>query len=164
MRKQLFLYLAIACFLGLLAIFVVDGYMGVYDTLDITASEFTRVIEPDQWNNNRYEPSISADWGSKVFFTYMVENRRFTGYQTAVNASVWKENEKLIDLFSQEKSAEPFDSLSADWILDSKELESLGFSAEQYTVKIERQGKEHTVLIRFNTPRLEVPVAPKPVP
>ena len=96
MRKNLFLYLSIACFLSLLAIFVIDGYMGIYDTLEVTADEHSQTIEPDQWNHNRYEPSIRAEWGSKVFFTYMVENRRFSNYTTPINASVWKENEKLI--------------------------------------------------------------------
>jgi len=164
MRKHLFLYLAIVCFLGLLAIFVADGYMGIYDTLEVTANEYNQTIEPDQWNHNQYERSIHAGWGSKVFFTYVVENHRFTGYTTSINASVWKENEKLLDLFSQEKSAEPFDRLSAEWILDSKELEFLGFSSEQYTVKIEREGTEHAVLVRFNTPRIVAPVEPRPVP
>ena len=164
MRKHLFLYLAIACFLSLLAIFVADGYMGIYDTLEVTADELTRIIELDQWDNNRYEPSMRAEWSSKVFFTYIVENHRFTGYTTAVSASVWKENEKLLDLFSQEKAAGPFDSLSAEWILDSKELESLGFSSEQYTVKIERDSAERIVLVRFNTPRIAPPIEPRPVP
>ena len=36
MRRHLFLYLALACFAGLIAISIVDGYMGIYNTVYIT--------------------------------------------------------------------------------------------------------------------------------
>ncbi|GAI56646.1 unnamed protein product, partial [marine sediment metagenome] len=39
MRKNLFLYLTLACFFGLIAIFIVDGYLGIYDTIYVTAGE-----------------------------------------------------------------------------------------------------------------------------
>ena len=48
-RRNLFLYLTLVCFLGLIAIFIVDGYMGVYDTVYITAGEREQKIESDVW-------------------------------------------------------------------------------------------------------------------
>ena len=161
MRRHLFLYLAIACFLVLLAIFVVDGYMGIYDTIHITAGEHKQMVEPDHWYRHRYDPSAGTVWGSKVFFTYTVENRRFSSYVTPVKASVWQEKEKVFDLFSQEESVEPFGKVIVAWTLDSNELESRGFSYGQYTVKIEREGAERNILVSFHTP---APTPPKPPP
>ena len=40
MRRHLFLYLALGCFAGLIAIFIVDGYVGIYDTVYVTAGEY----------------------------------------------------------------------------------------------------------------------------
>ncbi len=47
MRKNLFLYLALACFVGLIAIFVVDGYMGIYDTVYITTGKQEYKVDAD---------------------------------------------------------------------------------------------------------------------
>ena len=163
MRRHLFLYLAIACFLGLLAIFVLDGYMGIYDTIHITAGEYEQTIEPDRWQRDRLIHSSGTTWGGKVFFTYEVENRRFSSYVTPVKASVWREKEKVIDLFFEEESVEPFGKVTVEWILDSAELEACGFSYGQYTVKIEREGAERTIRVSFHTPE-QAPPKPPPRP
>lgn len=162
MRRHLFLYLAIACFFGLLAIFVVDGYMGIYDTVRVTAGEHEQTIEADRWYRNRYQPSAGATWGGKVFFTYELENRRFSRYVTPIEASVWKEKEKIINLFSGESSVEPFGKVSVEWTLDSAELETRGFSPGQYTVKIVREGAERTILVYFNVSPNGAPIKPPP--
>ena len=36
-RRNLFLYLTLACFLGIIAIFIFDGYVGIYDTIYVTS-------------------------------------------------------------------------------------------------------------------------------
>ena len=48
-RRNLFLYLTLVCFFGLIAIFIIDGYMGIYDTVYITAGEREQKIESDVW-------------------------------------------------------------------------------------------------------------------
>jgi len=48
-RRYLFLYLALACVAGLTAIFIVDAYLGIYDTVYVTAREYTQKIEADYW-------------------------------------------------------------------------------------------------------------------
>jgi hypothetical protein len=160
MRKTLYLYLAIACFLALLAIFVIDGYMGIYDTVKVTAGESEQTIEPDTWVRPRYQPSTGASWGTKIFFTYKLENRRFSSYATPIRASVWQEKEKVIDLFAADNEVATFGEVSVEWVLDSSELESRGFTAGQYTVIINREGAERSILIHFNTP---YPLPPQPV-
>jgi len=67
-------------------------------------------------------------------------------------ASVWKENEKIFDLFSEDRSIKPFDKVLVDWTLDSEELQSRGFSAGGYTVKIERKEIERKIFVNYRHP------------
>jgi len=159
MRRNPFLYLALACFIGLIAIFVFDGYLGIYDTISITAGEREQTVAPDHWYRYRYNPSVGVVWGEeRVFFSYEVDNRQFSGYVTTIQASVWKENEKVVDLFSEDKTIEPFDKIKVEWILDSEQLQTRGFSEGEYTVKIERKGVERKIIVGYHVP------APPPYP
>ena len=65
-----------------------------------------------------------------------VDNRRFSTYSTTIQASVWKENEKIMDLLAEDKVVKPFNKAIVEWTLDSKELEWRGEREGQYTVKI----------------------------
>jgi hypothetical protein len=153
MRRNLFLYLALACFVGIIAIFVFDGYLGIYDTINITAGEREQTVDPDHWYRYRYEPSVGAVWGEeRVFFSYKVNNRWFSSYVTLIQASVWQENEKVVDLFSEDKTIEPFDQVTVEWTLDSEQLQSLGFDHGEYTIKIERKGTERKVIVDYYLP------------
>jgi hypothetical protein len=169
MRGKLFLYLALACFLALIVIFIADGYMGVYDATYVTTGEREEVIETDYWL--RYPPSetyrvtyyVSAEWGQRVFFYYEIDNRQFSSYSTMVEASLWQENEKLLDLFSEQKTIEPFDKAVAEWTLSPDELEqpAVGVSS-QYTVKISYGEVERNIVVGYYYP--EEPVYPQKVP
>ncbi len=152
MRRFLFLSLALVCLLGLVAIFVVDGYMGIYDTIRTTAGEFEQVIEPDSWSRYYYQPSVDAIWDSKVFFVYEIDNRRLSAYATTIQASLWQENEKIMDLLTAEKAIKPFDEATVEWTVDPEELESRGFTEGQYTVKIEREGAERKIVVSYYIP------------
>jgi len=79
-RRSLFLYLALACFIGIIAIFVIDGYLGVYDALYITAGEREETIEPDFWQREDWVWSTRVNQGERVFFRYEVDNRQFSRY------------------------------------------------------------------------------------
>ena len=46
-RKMVYTYLTFARFLGSIAIFIVDGYLGIYNTTYATSGEYERKIEPD---------------------------------------------------------------------------------------------------------------------
>jgi hypothetical protein len=166
MRRNLFLYLALACFLALITIFVADGYMGVYDTIYVTSGEQQQVIEPDYWLQQYPQPPpgityyISAQWGQKVFFRYEIDNRRFASYSTVVGASVWQESEKVLDLFSEAKSIEPFDKVSVEWTLSTENLGQPAVGASnQYTVKISDGEVERNIVVDFYYPQ-EYPVPP----
>ncbi|UCC90137.1 MAG: hypothetical protein JSW24_03050 [Dehalococcoidia bacterium] len=166
-RRYLFLYLAIACIAGLVAIFIVDAYLGIYDTLYITTGEYEQKVEADWWMREETFWSTGARWGEKVSFRYEIENHQFSTYSTHIQASVWKENEKVIGLLSEDKSIGPFDKVTAEWTLSSEELESAGFGVDgyaDYTVKISYGDVERRIIVNFYYPEgSEYPV-PKPVP
>jgi len=175
--ERRFLYLAIACFVGLVTIFVVDGYMGIYDTVYVTVREYTQKIEADYWLQQRpeYAPVpvsgegdeiayyISASVDDNVSFRYVIENHQFSSYSTLVQASVWQENEKVLDLFSGHISASPLREATAEWRLSSDDL---GITAPtQYTVRINHGDIERRIIVDFysleespySIPKREVP-------
>lgn len=143
MRRNLFLYLAIACFIGLIAIFIFDGYIGIYDTVYITTGEREQQVDPDYWQRQlrgySYPYHIEATGGESVHFRYEIDNRRFSTYSATVEASVWKSNEKVVDLLSQDISVSAFDKVTMEWTLPTDMLEkpAVGVALE-YTVKIKR--------------------------
>ncbi len=156
--------MALACFLALIVIFITDGYMGIYDTTYVTAGERERVIEADYWLQEQPAPSeftidyyISTDWGQKVFFRYEIDNRLFSTYSTVIGASLWQENEKLLELFSEAKTIEPFGKAVAEWTLSPEELEQpVAGTSNQYTVKISWGEVERNIVVDFYYP-LEYP-------
>ena len=168
MRRNLFLYLAIACFAGLIAIFIVDGYMGIYDTVYVTAGEREQRIGPDYWQRQlrgyNYPYHMGAEWGEPVHFRYQIDNRRFSTYSTTVDVSVWKSNERIVDLFGENISVSAFDKGTMDWTLSAQELEKTGLGVGEYTVKIKRAEVELGRGIVLGFHYTAEPVYPKAVP
>lgn len=165
-RRDLYLYLTLLCFFAIIAIFVVDGYMGVYDTVTVTAGERPQKIDPDFWLRPEaltYETWVA--WGEKVFFSYEIANHRLTGYSTEVNASVWRSQEKVRDLITQTVSANGLQSVRVEWLVDTAELVpggiAQGQSAVQYSIRINRDNIERRIILNINPGSFPVP--PKPV-
>ncbi len=168
-QKNLFLFLALACFFGLVAIFIVDGYMGIYDTTYITAGEQEQKIEPDFWLRQDRIRSAGVDRGEKVFFRYEVDNRQFSTYVADIEASVWHSQEKVRDLISQQLIIGAFDKGQLEWLIDTTELLPSDIPPEQryeYTVIIKRGEIERKIIVYINQRSYpsEYPVKPVPVP
>ena len=166
-RKNLFLYLTLACFFGLIAIFIVDGYMGVYDSLEITAGERPQTIEPDEWLRQEKFGAIGVgvNWGEKVSFTYEVDNRLFSGYTADIEVSVWHSQEKVRDLLSQQILISAFDKGQLEWVLDTAELLPSDVSPErgyEFTVIIQRGQIERNIIVYINPSAYPPKVAPVP--
>src|SRR4030042_998052 len=87
-RKNLYLALTIAFFLAIIAIFIIDGYMGIYDTVTITTQEREEVIEPDYWSSD-YPQYTWVDEGQDMNFRYELDNRRFSTYSAEAEAAIW---------------------------------------------------------------------------
>ena len=162
--RNLFLYLALACFLGIIAIFVVDGYMGIYDTVYITAGEQERVIEADFWlrgyDDYYYEPTV-ANWGEKVFFRYEVDNRQFQSYSADIEVSLWRSQQKVLDLLSEEMQVASFDKGQLEWVVDTGELDTMPPEEfAEYTVIIKRGEIERKIILFLNrsSSNIAVPV------
>ncbi|MFC2045655.1 hypothetical protein ACFLUH_03145 [Chloroflexota bacterium] len=165
-RKYLFLYLAIACFAGMVAIFIVDGYLGIYDTVYVTAREYTQKIEADYWSrqSSAYYPTpeygdgsvyccIYTNAGDNIIFRYEIANHQFSTYATTVESSVWQQEEIIIDLASEDVEIDSFNTVSVEWKLSSEALENAGFDwvsgQNQYTVRINHGEVERRIIVEF---------------
>ncbi len=164
-QRNLFLYLTLVCFFCLIAIFIVDGYMGIYDTVHITAGEREQEIEPDVWLRQDRFWSAGVNWGEKAFFRYELANRQFSSYTADIEVSVWRMQEKLLDVLSQPIAVAPFDEGQLEWVIDTTELLPEDIPPEQsfeYTVLIKRGEIERKVILYINVP--VYPPKPAPVP
>lgn len=169
-RSNLYLYLALVCFAGILAIFVVDGYLGIYDKVYITSQEREQVIEPDYWQQRWVKESyggysLGARWGESIPFRYEVDNRNFSTYSTNVEVSVWRGGQEVIVLLEKtEISVAPFKKAVVDWTLRP---EGLGESSpvvgeyREYTVRIRLGEMERKIILSYYP---EAAVYPEKVP
>jgi len=169
-RSILYLYLALVCFAGILAIFVVDGYLGVYDTIYITTQEHQQVIGPDYWQQrwvkDSYEGySLGARWGEPIPFRYEIDNRNFSAYSANVDVSVWRGGQQVIVLLDKtEISAAPFKKAVIDWTLRAEDFgESSPVVGEyrEYTVRIRLGEMERKIILNYYP---EAAVYPEKVP
>jgi len=149
-HKNLYLYLTLLCFVGLIAIFIVDGYLGVYDTLYVPAGEREQKVEADQWLQWSQWGRAEVGWGEKALFRYEVDNRQFSTYKADIAVSVWHSQQKVRDLLSQPMSIAPFDKGQMEWTIDTKELLPSGITTEkgyEFTVIIKRGEIERKVIV-----------------
>ena len=155
MRKNLYLYLTLACFFGLIAIFIVDGYLGIYDSLEITAGEQPQTIEADEWllQEKFGVRGVGVNRDERVSFTYEVDNRQFSTYSANIAVSVWHSQQKVRDLISQEIAITAFDKGQLEWVIDTTELLPSDIPPEQgyeFTVIIERGEIERKIIVYIN--------------
>jgi hypothetical protein len=170
-KSNLYLYLALVCFVGILVIFVVDGYLGVYDTIYMTVQEHEQVIEPDYWQqpwvkggNEGY--SVGVSWGESIPFRYEIDNRSFSTYSANVEVSIWKSGQQIILLLDKkEVSIKPFKKMTVDWALQSDDLERSNYGTGEYTVRIVRGETERRIIMSYypQVPGNPVKLPPPPV-
>lgn len=174
-RKKLFLCLTLACFLGLIAIFIVDGYLGIYDTIYVTAGERPEKIEADFWLRQSPIKPIgvknayytSANWEEKIFFRYEVDNRRFSSYTADIEVAVWHSQQKVYDLVSQHMQIGAFDKGQLEWVVDTKEFIPSDIPPEQsyeFTVIIKRGQIERNIIVYINPSAYSSEAKVVPVP
>jgi len=164
-RGNFYLYLAIACFIGISAIFIIDGYMGVYDDLFVTSGERESRVDAEVWMQRETFQSVSVDWGEKAFFHYEVDNRRFSSYTADFEVSVWHSQEKVGDLIAQPLSVAAFGKGQIDWVLDTAEFVPANIPPEQgyeFTVVIERGEIERRLVVKVMSEHY--PLEPVPAP
>ena len=159
--KNLYLYLTLVCFLGIILIFIFDGYMGVYDTLVMDNGQYPQRIEADQWSRERYEylASTGMERGGRVEFTYTVENHRFSAYSADVKVSFRHNDEVIATPVTGILEAGAFGEAEITWVMDADAFVPADYPSEQnYNVNmlIERDGVQREVLVYINS----LPVKP----
>jgi hypothetical protein len=151
-NKNIFLYLALACFLGIVLIFVFDGYIGVYDTIEITTVDYRQEIEPDFWLRDGNNWWLQVEWNGEVHFTYEVDNRRFSGYTSDLEVSAWYGEEKISILLAEQVSIGAFNNWQTEWVVDTSALLPPDASSErgyQFTIIIIRGNIERRIIINM---------------
>jgi hypothetical protein len=166
-NKNLYLYLTLACFVGIILIFVFDGYMGLYESLATTDVNYPQQISEEQWQQEgRYGmPWISIETGGDTTFQYVVDNRRFSGYTAVIDVSLWYNQAKLADLKSETLTLGAFDKGEVDWVLNIDDyLPANAPSGTNYnfTIIIKRGEIERRVMLNVNS-TITIP-KPPPIP
>jgi hypothetical protein len=149
-HRNIYLFLTIAFFLAIIAIFVFDGYMGLYDNVTITTQEREFVIEPDDWSR-AYPQYAHADEGQDINFHYELDNRCFGTYSADVEVAIWFGEEKYSDLLSQAVAVGSFDKEELSWTVDTGALRPADIPENQdyeFSVIIKRDDVERRIIVR----------------
>jgi len=152
-RNFLFLYLTLACFLGIILIFVFDGYVGIYDDLTVTSGEREVTIDAEAWMRNDPYLSTNVERDEKAFFRYEVDNRQFSAYTADIEVSLWHSQEKVADLAAMQLSVGSFDKGQLEWVLDTAELVPADIPPEQsyqFTLIVKRGEIERKIIMYIN--------------
>jgi hypothetical protein len=154
-HNSVFLFLALACFLGIVIIFVADGYMGLYDSLLLDTGTYQQNITADQWARpERYGGSfnVGAPSNGKIDFTYTVENHRFSGYNAPLQVSLLYNDVNIKNVLSQEINTPAFGKQIFQWTIDSASLVTTNFTAGQnyyFNVDIKRGNITREVILNI---------------
>ncbi len=120
--RLVYLYIAIACFTGIILIFVFDGYMGRVRTLEIDNGRYTQVFD-EQWmqeQSNQWTPSFNAQPDDTITFTYTLENRVFSDIDE--DFRVYLKDEPDTIFVEDVISAGAFGTDSITWTIETNDL------------------------------------------
>jgi hypothetical protein len=157
-RRNLYLALTIAFFLAIIAIFVFDGYMGLYDTLRISAQEREDVIESDYWSSD-YPQYTWAEEGQDINFRYELDNRTFSTYSAEVEVAVWFGETKQEVLLTQAVAIGGFGKEELSWTVATGTLRPADTPENQdyeFSVIITRDGVEHRIIVHVSAPPIKL--------
>ena len=155
-HKNIYMYLTLACFLGIVLIFIFDGYIGVYDTLLMDNGQYPQKIEADQWAQQEqygFFASTGVERGGRIEFTYTVENHRFTKYSEVVNVTLFYGQDKIADMAQGQIIAGPFGKGELKWSFDSAKFIPDNYPEQQsynLTILIKRGEAERRIMININ--------------
>ncbi len=127
--KNLYLYLALACFLGIVLIFFFDGYLGVYDSLKADNGSYTQEVPTEQWQNpDRYGGpfSMTIDENGYLDFSYSVDNRRFVRTDGEVTVTLTDSAGATRELLQEGFDIGAFSHRDATWTLKGTDVVPAG--------------------------------------
>ena len=139
-QKQLWLYLAICCLLGVLLTYFIDGYLGTFDTLSFTLDgRRTQKVETFEWLRGDRSWADVVSWGKVAIFTYTIGNHQFSPSSFDIDVSLWHDGKEISKLVAQTMSIAPFGTARVKWSIDTQELEPAPPAKEthyDYSIKI----------------------------
>ena len=158
-HKNLYLYLTLVCFLGIILIFIFDGYMGVYDNLVIDNGQYKQTVTTDQWAQQERFGLISTgmDRNGRLDFTYTVENHRFSRYSESLEVYVLYNREKIADLSNGLLSIAPFSKSEGGWAFNAADIVPADYPVDQnfnVNVVIKRGDITREIFVSVNPGRL----------
>jgi hypothetical protein len=165
-HNNLYLYLALVCFLGIIIIFIFDGYMGVYDRLIMDNGQYKQTIESDQWaQQEKYGGivSVGLDRSGQMDFTYTVANHRFSAYTDSLEVTLWLNKVKTATLLSRQLSIPAFDKEVLTWSINATQIVPASLPAEQsynINMRIDRSNVEREVLVNIYPSSNTIKVVP----
>jgi hypothetical protein len=152
-HNNLFLFLALACFLGIVIIFIADGYMGLYDTLLMDTGQYKQTITADQWAQpERYGGAFNVGVPSNgnVDFTYTIENHRFSAFDAPIQVTLLYNDINIKDVLSQEIAVPAFGKQELKWSINAANLYSANMTVGQsynYNLQIKRGNITREVIL-----------------
>ncbi len=172
-HNSLFLYLALVCFVGIILIFIFDGYMGVYDRLVMDNNQYIQTVESDQWaRQDKFGGifSVSVERGGRVDFTYTVENHRFSEYMADIEITLWQNKAQIGDIHfipDEPLVISAFDKKELTWSITPDNIIPPGYPVEQnyfVNMKIKRGDIEREVNLSVYASPTIIKTVPAPVP
>jgi hypothetical protein len=155
--RNLYLYLALACFLGIVLIFLFDGYLGVYDSLKADGNRGLQEIPAEQWLDPGRDGAMfmNIDQEGYLDFTYTISNRRFIGFSEEVRVTVVDGTGVPLQLADEVLTAGAFGNGEITWTLDAGQLQPPGTTSEGgYSVDlfIRRDNVTRQITLYVNRP------------
>lgn len=161
-KRNLYLYGVLLCFIGIIVIFFVDGYLGVYDTVYVKSMEQEQKYEFE--TEREWKPYVFTRWGDVVSFRYEIDNRSFFSYSGLVEVSLWQSEKQVMEIFGESISVRPFDRKTLSWTLDTTKVEQPVGRDISYTLKIKEGKTEREFIITVGAVYIEEPPYPAKVP
>ena len=154
--KNRFLYLALVFFLGIITVLVVDGYMGLYDTLKLKSGEYEQVFEADYWQRGSSQVYYSVGGGDVINGSYIIDNRRLSAYQEKLTITLERNQQLLSDITDEDFSIDSFNKQEFNFTVNTASLAPVQDDGPlEYTLVIKHGETERRII--FNVSRLPVP-------
>jgi hypothetical protein len=159
-QKTLYLILAVACFIGIILIFVFDGYLGLYDSLTMNSGEQSQTITFDQLNKyerDTFIPQLYPNNSSNMVLSYEIDNRNFTAYRADITVSLWHNQVKVEDVFSGKVDIGAFKKDTVQWNIDTQQFASDNTTqGVNFTLEINRGDVLRKVIVYLSYPIIKI--------
>lgn len=155
--KNRFLYLALVFFLGIIAVLVIDGYLGLYDTLKLRSGEGNeQVFEADYWQAE-FNYAYFGTGGDTVSGAYTIDNRGLSDYSGHLTVILERNKELISELLAVDFTVGSFRVMEFNFSVDTALLAPVNGDVPLEYSLIIRHGEVERRII-FTVSRLPLPL------